>query len=213
MDPSLLKSTLPESWSDLEVVADSIVADSLTFFRAGVATRAPTGEEATGSAAAFDASPLRRSCFEVLERASIVDAMRCGEPRVTRSPDGAPGPAVAHRRLFPESDEPSRWRHARSNGVALHDSWTSACDRAAWELIERDRVLRAWRGDLDPRRLPIDPKTTPLSEASSYDLVAYEFGTSEGSGWDVTTIRSSSATERGRSGRPPCVTPSTRRRS
>jgi ribosomal protein S12 methylthiotransferase accessory factor YcaO len=77
--------------------------------------------------------------------------------------------------VFPESDDPVRWRYARSNGVALHANWRAACTRARWELAERDRVLRAWYGEIRPARLPFPPASSPLRETRSYEWSAYAF--------------------------------------
>ena len=82
---------------------------------------------------------------------------------------------VPSAKLFPESDAPERWRYARSNGVALHADWSTACRRARWELAERDRVIRSWHGEIRPERLAIDVGTAPLGRAKSYDWRAYSF--------------------------------------
>lgn len=42
-------SRLPDGWSPLEVVEDAIFADGAIFYRAGVATTGPDGEEVTGA--------------------------------------------------------------------------------------------------------------------------------------------------------------------
>lgn len=80
-----------------------------------------------------------------------------------------PGEAV-----FPASDDPGRWRYSRSNGVALHIDWTTACQRASCELAERDRVLRAWYGEIRPERIDFSPPVVGGSEGS-YDWYAYSF--------------------------------------
>ena len=117
---------LPAGWEERDVVTDAIVVGSLQLRRAGVSARNVCGVEATGSAASAREPPLRRAWLELLERTAIVDA---SEVRLQGTGD---------RRL------------ARSNGVAAGASWDDACERAALELAERDRVLRAWHGELTP---------------------------------------------------------------
>jgi ribosomal protein S12 methylthiotransferase accessory factor YcaO len=79
--------------------------------------------------------------------------------------------------VFPESREPEKWRPSRSNGVALHTSWSGACARAAGELVERDRVLRSWYGDSAPARRVLPDALIPhglraLAEWAAYELTA-----------------------------------------
>lgn len=175
-----LRPLLPEGWSVPESCEDVIVADGLSIRRAGIASIAPDGEEITGSAASLDGaragevSPASRSWFELLERASVVEAMRA--PAATyelRTASGAFVRACARRDLFPESDDPSTWRYARSNGVAIHGDWRRACERALWELAERDRVLASWYGEVRPLR--IDGAPFGLGATSVYDWSAWLF--------------------------------------
>jgi hypothetical protein len=169
-------SPLPEGWSELEVVEDVFVADGVELHRAGIASVAPDGEEVTGSAAEAGSSPAARSYFELLERAATVEALR--DRRLAyelRTFEGDARGTCSADELFPVSDDPARWRYARSNGVALHTDWQRAAHRAFWELSERDRVLRSWYGTLRPQRLRFDLGATALAGAASYDWHAYTF--------------------------------------
>src|SRR5262249_30016195 len=142
---------LPEAWSEPEVCEDVILADEIPCHRAGLSSRAPTGEEIVGAAVDRRGSARWRAWFELLERIRAVEAI--GAPRASYElvdEGGAPQGATSAAVVFPESDAPDRWRHARSNGVAIHAGWAMACRRALWELAERDRVLRAWHGEIVP---------------------------------------------------------------
>src|SRR5579883_1399615 len=81
---------------------------------------------------------------------------------------------AARADVFPESPCPERWRYARSNGVALHRSWRGACDRAAAELVERDRVLRSWYGEIAPRRRALPDASVPNGLRAHADWIACE---------------------------------------
>lgn len=180
MSPLLetLRSTspLPDGWSELEVVEDIVVVDGVQVHRAGIASIGPSGEEVTGSAAEAASSPLPRSYYELLERAATLEALRNKRSSYeVRSIDGVAAGTCSARDLFPESDEPSRWRYARSNGVAVHRDWSTAASRAFWELAERDRVLRSWYGESAPQRLSWDVSATPLARSQSYQWRIYEF--------------------------------------
>jgi hypothetical protein len=118
---------------------------------------------------------VRRSYFELLERVATLEALRQRAPAYALlTDDGVPRGHEAGATVFPESDDPARWRYARSNGVALHADWRTACVRARWELAERDRVLRSWYGESRPTRLPF-PSSSPLGSVASYEWRAYSF--------------------------------------
>jgi hypothetical protein len=172
----LRKSPLPEGWTPLEVVEDVVLTDGIEIHRAGAASVGPDGEEVTGAAASTKSSPSARSYFELLERVSTLEALRSKRSRYElKTSDGHGAGEVANAEAFPESHEPTRWRYARSNGVALHDDWTTACTRAFWELAERDRLLRAWYGTVLPERLSFALATSPFRHATAFEFRAYSF--------------------------------------
>jgi hypothetical protein len=167
---------LPDGWSTPEIVEDVIVADEVPIHRAGLATVGSDGEEVCGSAADVETSALPRAQFELLERVSAMEAFRSGGASYAAMNDsGAVVGEWTRAEVFPESDEPQRWRYARTNGVALHRDWATACLRAFYELAERDRVLRSWYGEITPRRRAFDPAETPLGRTKSYAWQAYAF--------------------------------------
>jgi len=79
--------------------------------------------------------------------------------------------------------EPSLRRLALSNGVALHRSWQAACQCAVAELLERDAVLRSFRGECTPE--PVAFPDSPPAQAlrGSYTLRAFTFDGGEGSAY------------------------------
>ena len=167
---------LPDGWSAADVLEDAVVADGVRLLRAGLSSTGPMGEEITGAAVEADSSPVARGYYELLERVSTMEALHAP----ARSYDllTAEGDLVGNRAsadVFPESSDPSRWRYARSNGIALHSSWEQATLHAFWELAERDRVLRAWYGDTRPERIEFELDSCPLRSASSYEWRAYSF--------------------------------------
>jgi len=162
---------LPEGWSKPETFRDLVDVDGLALHRAAFASKGPHGSEATGAAAGLASSPIDRAWFELLERIAILDAV--ADPRAQferRDPSGKVLGSVVGESLFPPSDGGAEWRHARSNGTALHVGWSAACRRAHAELVERHRVLRAWYGAILPRAVP-----APEIATTSYEWVAREF--------------------------------------
>jgi hypothetical protein len=133
----------PELYSDVVTIGD------LEVHRIGLASKTDAGVEITGSAAESSRAPLGRAYFELLERAAVIRAEGLTCPML--SADG-----VAIGSFCPEPVVTTeRSRPARSSGVALHQSWEEACLRARFELIERDRVLRSWYGELAPVPVPL----------------------------------------------------------
>ncbi len=171
-----LTSPLPEGWSPLEVIEDEIDIGGLSLRRAGFASIAPTGEEITGSAAERTQSPRARGYYELLERIATMEALGGSRDRwELRDAYGEIVGSCRNDELFPESNAPDRWRHARSNGVAIHASWTSAVERATFELAERDRILRSWYGEITPIRIADATTLDELPEVSTHEVVAYAF--------------------------------------
>jgi hypothetical protein len=177
------KHPLPDGWSRSEAVLDRFVADGLEVHRAGLCATV-RGEEVNGAAVAVDGSPVARAWFELLERASTLEAMRNQTPELDLwTADGAPCGACAHDAVFPESSDPASFRYARSNGVAAHLDWPTACRRALWELAERDRVLRSWFGEIAPQRLELWHRRPLFERTRSYTWRAYRFPAEGHAAW------------------------------
>jgi len=171
-----VRRRLPEGWSDPEVREDSIVADGLTLRRAALSATGPAGETVTSSAVDVAASPSSRAYFELLERVSTLLAIAqppARYPLLTMEEVQVGERSAAE--VFPVSEDPARWRFARSNGIALHEGWQAASERALWELAERDRVLRSWQGEILPQAHPIGSLPGPLLATASYEWAAYTF--------------------------------------
>ncbi|HEY8428820.1 MAG TPA: YcaO-like family protein [Sandaracinaceae bacterium] len=134
---------LPERYGRPQLYQDEVVIGGSRVRRAGIVSTAPDGRELTGSAAELGGSPVERAYFELLERAAILEAR--GRTYGLRDEQGRSVGTTAGERC---DEEEGAVRLARSNGVALHRTWTEACRRARYELVERDRVLRSWYGEL-----------------------------------------------------------------
>ncbi|MBV9947295.1 MAG: YcaO-like family protein [Myxococcales bacterium] len=152
-----------------------------TLALSGVSSSTAAGEQVTGSAACWETAPapLPRSYFELLERVSVVDALRNRERAyVLRDRDGRILGSAGADLVFPQGHAPERSRASRSNGVAIHVTWETACDRACAELVERDRILRSWYGELVPSPLPLGPGLVPDAMRIHSEWLAYELGAS-----------------------------------
>jgi hypothetical protein len=156
-------------WGDFESYEDTVRPADQPLHRVAFVARGPDGQEVTGSAAQPGESPRWRAYFELLERMSLVEALLTPRTWTVRNREGEAVGELDHQTLFPESTDPNRWRYALSNGVALHRDWQAACERAAWELLERDRILRAWFGWSVPRSRPVPAGVIPANLEAQYD--------------------------------------------
>jgi len=163
---------LPVEGFGFETFADTAIVCGVPIHLAGFATEFD-GECITGSAAALDEAPVFRAYMELVERLSLLLSMRNGDPIPLRDADGARIGFVPASHVFPESTEPLRWKWARSNGVAIAASWCDAARRARWELIERDRVLRSFYGEMAPTLVDVAPLRWPLG--ADYGFQSYAF--------------------------------------
>lgn len=142
---------LPGGWSFPDSFVDTIDVGGNEVSRAGLSSRSARGLEVVGAAAQLEGirggpPALARAWFELWERAAVLDA--CGRARPLRDRAGAACGTLPSG--SPDVDlTDARRRPARSNGVALHETWDLACERALLELVERDRVLGSWYGELE----------------------------------------------------------------
>lgn len=132
--------------------------------------------QVTGSAGDLTALPLERAYFELLERASVIDAIEAQhEEHELWDLDGGLLGTIRHADAFPQNPPGATWAYSLSNGVAAGPSWRAACAAAHRERVERDRVLRAWFGQTRPERVELGARPEIRALSRSYDLRAYRF--------------------------------------
>lgn len=166
---------LPEHWSAVETHTDVVEIEGVEVRRAGLSSVGPGGE-ATGSAAELFADPAPRARFELLERIGILEARASlASHHLVLDASGASKGTIGREEIFLESEAPDTWRHARSNGIAIHTSWQAACLHAKAELVERDRVLRSWAGSARPVPLAFEREHVLLGQGQSYTWSAFAF--------------------------------------
>jgi hypothetical protein len=180
---------LAQRWGEPTVFVETTCVSGVRIHVAGLSARCDAGETAIGSAGDLLESPLRRAYFELLERASTVTMFETkGTYLATRSASGVGRERVGMGAIVPTTRDPDRWRYARSNGVAAGSSWHEACARAEWELVERDRILRSWYGELPPIRVELPRATVPSALNTVYSFEAYLFGDSASSNVEVAGV-------------------------
>lgn len=158
------------TWTIVEQVDDEVVVDALEVRRAGVTAQDARGRTAVGSAAGFDDAVRTRAFFELCERIAVLDAVEApARAAVVRDLGGGVVGMSPLGSVFSRSPAPDVWQPALSSGVALGRDFASACEHAALELLERDRVLRSW-ASLGP-----SPQWIPLPDGPWSHLDAYEW--------------------------------------
>jgi hypothetical protein len=187
---------LPASWEPPEPFFETLTLGESVIHLAGLATAGTRGERPTGSAASASdpGEATARAYFELVERTALLDAA-AEAPRTLDLLDrrqrriGRIGAAEA----FPVSPTPDRWRPSRSNGVAAHGTWEAACDAAWAELVERDRVLRSWYGEVafapgpaPLHAIPLPPGLAPLTTWTARVLPAVPGAI--GDDWTVAVV-------------------------
>ncbi len=184
--------SLPQGWAPPIEFAEAVDLSGSRIALSGFSAVGPRGERVTGSAAGLEgegAAPSTRSYCELLERVSVISALNAsGDEIALLDRDGARVGWARRSDVFPASDRPERWRPSLSNGVALHTSWREACDRAAYEVVERDRVLRSWYGESRPirRALPLHAIPEGLRRLAGWS--AYEIPPAAGAVGGSTAV-------------------------
>ncbi len=167
---------LGSAWGDVVVFTDAASINGIDIHLAAIAATTAGGETVTGSAGDFCESPASRAYFELLERVSIVRSETLIWALPIKTSTGRECAQVRSDLIAPKSRHPDRWRYSRSNGVALGSSWAAACNRAEWELTERDRVLRSWYGEIPPLRVGLPPAALAPALEACYAFESYLFG-------------------------------------
>lgn len=165
----------PDGWSRPEPFRETLQLGASVLHLVGYSVRAPHGDIVTGSAAGRSPDQAPRAWAELGERMAVWTAARSAAPVYpTYDRRGHRVGELPRERVFPVSPEPQRYTYSLSNGVAAQRSWSEACDRAYYELVERDRLLRSWFGQLAPR--PLGPSSW-LAEllADSHDVQEVSF--------------------------------------
>jgi hypothetical protein len=164
---------LGTSWERPSVFTETVVIGTTPINLCGLATGG--SDPVTGSAADLEIDPVERAYFELIERTSIIEAIT--DPvRMLRvlDRDGNAVGTLRSAEVFPRVSE-EQFAYARSNGVAAGYDWGPACDAARWELLERDRVLRSWFGEVAPCPTEISIASPLAGLAQEYAFSAYVF--------------------------------------
>jgi hypothetical protein len=170
---------LPDGVAVDGVFVERVRIGQLDLFMVGLTAALGAGVQALGSAAGPSDFPVDRAFFELLERISVLLVLPSGRELVLRDEHGARLGSCGVHEVFPADSEPERVRASLSNGVALHRTWEQACEAARAELVERDRVLRSFRGAGTPRPVAAYDTSLGAGLAPDYELQTVAFDTED----------------------------------
>jgi hypothetical protein len=173
------KFMLPRGCALSDTLLQRVTLGGLELYMVGLVGSVPGGSGVIGAAADRQGFPVERAFFELIERVSLWVARMADKPLRVRDQAGALVQKVPALNVFPSDAAPARIRASLSNGVALQRSWSAACDAARCELVERDRVLRSFRGEFAPVALPVPDRELARALRKLYDLEAYAFAPGE----------------------------------
>jgi hypothetical protein len=169
----LQSQSLPAGCTLREHLIERTSVAGLDLHMVGLVAVTPSGREITGAAADAAGFPVERALYELIERICVVSASTTNSALAVRDRSGQLQERRSARELFPPDPRPDSLRTSLSNGAALHESWEQACGSAACELIERDRVLRSFRGEFVPRRLPLADGSISSALQRHYEVELY----------------------------------------
>ncbi|MCK5073064.1 MAG: YcaO-like family protein [Bacteriovoracaceae bacterium] len=176
-------------WKIIDRFEEVVKIDGLSIHLSAMAAQNDDGVIVTGSAGDLEKSPKDRARYELFERIATVNASKRSTLNVCDSHGKDTGTANGDE-IFTKSAS-TDWKLSMSNGVAYHSDRHQAMQRAMFELVERDHILRSWFGECVPvkiKELPESIKVVNKLLGDGYDFKAYIFGEEEIIGTNVVTV-------------------------
>ncbi len=172
--------TFPAHWGKLDVFSEELNLESLSLNMVGLSLPEGSVPLALGSAVAPNEIPWERAYFELLERGYLLEAER---QTLTRQISQLPllnnkGEQISFAdasSVFPSTKGEQPWQFSKSNGVAIHSELPKAMKNAAFELFERDRILRFWYSRRAPQITKELTKNMPTFLNDHYEVKTFIF--------------------------------------
>lgn len=170
-------------WKEVDFQTETLeIAPAFPIRICGVAAENSGGAVVSGSAGSISGDPENRACWELMEHILLKEVLERSEREtfeLTRrsARDGRSLGILKSSHLFPLSTAPEQWQYAKTNGVALHDSWHEACLTAAKELIERNLIMNSWLGITQHKIIALAERNRFSALNDLYETVHVDFGT------------------------------------
>ncbi len=167
-------------WSVGEPFNATTKVSGQTIYVTGIEATHPVLGPVVGSAGSVATYPFAQAWFELIERTAILENLHRSEFDCLDAAKGRFVKKMPGIEVFPQAvttGSALTYQFAKSNGVALHDSWREACKRACFELIERHLVLKSWIGESTPKVLAQDVLGLSFQKIQSlYSVIPLDFG-------------------------------------
>ncbi len=167
------------NWKIEEAVQNKIVIEGLEVSFCGIQAMNEAFGPVVGSATETHGDPWDRAWYELRERIAIVEAINARPQQfMLRDKNFKTIGMAPYQHVFPTppAGKEKEWQPAKSNGVAIEQSWEKACSKAVWELAERHLILESWLGRRKPQRLPTKTLKDANKLDSIYDIWCVSFG-------------------------------------
>lgn len=181
--PQLKKriASLPSitNWNIEEAVQNKIAIGGLEVSFCGMQAVHESFGPVVGSATDVNGDPWDRAWYELLERIAIVEAIHAKPQQfMLRDKDFKTIGMVPYQHVFPvpPAGKEKEWQPAKSNGVAIEQSWEKASTKAVWELAERHLILESWLGFRKPHALANKSLKYAQQLTDLYDVLCLSFG-------------------------------------
>lgn len=174
MQPNPLKKSqaylTKHHWKLVDYFSDQVkIGESFLVHLAGITVQNQEGQIQSGSAGSLDIDPIAIAEYELLERIMIHN-LYMNKQVFAYSYQMNAKAKTPIKVEFLTSPQPTRWVYAKSNGFSIHSEQQKACENAAYELIERELILRSWLGAQKPILL------SAQNLESLYEVKKFTFG-------------------------------------
>lgn len=166
-------------WKIDEAVQNHVTIEGLTLSFCGIQATHPTFGAIVGSATEVFGDPWDRAWYELVERISIVEAIKATPSQfITRDITGKSIGMLPFQQVFPSPPpgEEKTWQPAKSNGIAIEQSWEKAATKAVWELAERHLILETWLGIRQPQAIDSPSIKHVHALKNIFDVQCISFG-------------------------------------
>lgn len=174
------KELIARNWSISDSFSDQVKIDeSSKIYLYGFVAQHEDFGEAYGSSGSLEDDNGIGAWFELIERISLVEKIKADSSTTYSSYlfDGNPSKSYLQKELFPKS--PSKdFEFAKSNGVATHTDIIEARSRTAFELIERERIIKSWYLKAPPKCLDISNEFSK-GFVDRFQFIEGDFGSSD----------------------------------
>ncbi len=171
---------LPNGWRFSQWVFEEVkVAETVIMIAGAEATNDENSRSIVGSAGGCDnpESIEARAYYELLERIALITADGRNDTWPL-SKDGQTWQSNQASQImaFPKSPCPEDFQFSLSNGCALGRDTLATCEKATFELVERDALLKSWYGESLPYFMPDLVRCPELTSIRSlYEGRTYAF--------------------------------------